>query len=158
MSKDRAKVLYLAWLARAQPLVYQRVVALANKSLLERRLAGLDHLNGWPDTLINAAIAVGGTLMAKKQADQAASLQKKQQAADLQLTLLQVNTQRAQAGLAPIDANGNLIPVKMLPIPATLNTSAVQSTLASGGAPNYMLWAAGAIAALAGVFLVTRGR
>lgn len=156
MSADEGKVLYLAWLAREQPLVYARVVAVAKKALLDRKLSGLAGLSGWVDTLVNAAVAVGGTLLAKKQADQAANLQKKQQQADLQLQLLAVNTQRAQSGLPPVDINGNVIPQKSLPLPSTLNTSAVRATLDSG--TNLTPWLIGGGLATVALVMVTRGR
>jgi hypothetical protein len=151
---DDAKKLFLAWLAREQPLVFARTVAVAKKTSLDRRLSGLGDLSGWLDTLVGAAVTVGGTLIAKKQADQAASLQKKQQASDLQLALLGVNTQRAQAGFPPVDINGNVIPSAALPMPAALN----RSELLSASTADYLPWVIGAGAVSLGVFLVIRGR
>ena len=158
MTRDQAQAQYIAWLAREQPLVYERVVAVAKKSLIDRKLSGLGALSGWLDTLVTAAVAVGGTLIAKKQADQAASIQKKQQAADLQLALLNVNTQRAQAGLPPVDINGNVIPSKSLPAPASLKSSQLPDSPASASAANYLPWVLGAGAAALGLIWVSRGR
>lgn len=152
MNVETAKIQYLSWLAQAYPLLYGRVVAIAQQKDMERGLSGLE---GWLDTLVTAAVAVGGTLMAKKQADQAASLQKKQQAADLAATLLQVNTQRAQSGLPPVDANGRVIPGAQLPVPAALS-SAIRTSAAS--VSNYLPWALGAGVALIGAAVVFRGR
>lgn len=156
MSKEEARSLYIAWLARENPRVYERVVAVAQKASLNRKLAGLGALSGWLDTLVNAAVTVGGTLVAKKQADKAADLQKKQQAADLQLALLGVNTQRAQAGLPPVDINGKIIPSATLPAPAALNSPGAVVAQAAEKMSSALPWIFGGVGALLALYLVVR--
>ena len=144
MSVDTARVNYLKWLSREHPDVYSRV-----SRSIRPQLGGL----GWIAALANAVIQAGSVVLQKKQADKQLSLAKKAQelsdaqaAADranqLKLALLDVNTKRAQAGLGPVDINGNLIPGYSLPTPSNLSTVVTGS---SAGVPNYV-WFAGAAA------------
>lgn len=111
ISRDAAQVLYLKWLKVHHPDVWQGAVN-ANPGTRE----GL----GWVVALVNAVVAAGSLVMAKKQAAKQLSLQKKAMAADaaaqeaarqdaLKLALLDVNTKRAQAGLPPVDENNRVL-------------------------------------------------
>lgn len=156
MTSEQAKLNYLRWLSRADPQMFAMGLSVA-----DRALGDYDTLEGWADTIVNAVVTVGGAVLAKKQADAQLAMQKKQmqldaQAADaarqdaLRVTLLQTNMQRAQAGMPPIDINGNVIPSSQLPqLPATAATPAMMST--SGSIPSWV-WLAGA-GALALAFL-----
>jgi uridylate kinase len=150
MKPSEAKELYLRWLAQAQPRLFERTLAVAKSQVR------LGSLAGWVDTLVNAAVAVGGTLLAKKQADQAASLKKKQQDADLQIQLLQLNTQRAQAGLAPVDINGKVIPSASLPQVAAISNPATAIAQASQKISATLPWIFGGVATLVALYLVVR--
>lgn len=112
MNAQNAQVLFFRWLAKTHPTIYAPVA---------RRLAlgSLGDLAGWVDTLVTALATVGTAVIAKKQADKQISAQK---AADAQARadaikseLLNINLQRAQAGLPPVDQNGNVIPQAALP-------------------------------------------
>lgn len=111
MTRDQAQVLYLKWLRVHHPDIWRRAIS-TNPGTRE----GL----GWITAVVNAVVAAGSLVMAKKQASKQLSLQKKQLAQDaaaqeaaridaLKLALLETNTRRAQAGLPPVDENGRPI-------------------------------------------------
>lgn len=112
MNKQNSQVLFFRWLAKTHPRIYAPVA---------RRLAlgALGDLDGWVDTLVSALATVGTAVIAKKAADKQISAQKAADAqtrADaLKAELLQINLQRAQQGLPPVDQNGNVIPQSALP-------------------------------------------
>lgn len=112
MNAQNAQVLFFRWLAKTHPRVYAPVAR-------KLALGSLGDLAGWVDTLVSALATVGTAVIAKKQADKTISAQK---AADAQARadaikseLLQINLQRAQQGLPPVDQNGNVIPQSALP-------------------------------------------
>jgi len=136
-ASDRAQVTYLRWLAKEHPEVFRKFAAPSLKS----NLNGL----GWIAALANAVLQVGSAVLQKKQTDKAFKIQKatiavEQQQADAEraqqfkLALLDVNTKRAQAGLPPVDANGNPIASATLPTPSALAPFAsVGKTVSSWG-------------------------
>jgi len=121
---DVARVAYLRWLSRYHPPIYKRAVMEIERA---PRLGAL----GWINFVVQAVAAAGSLVLAKKQAARQSALAKKQLAVDqanaladrkaaLQVALLDVNTKRAQAGLAPVDENGNVIASGSLPNPPEL--------------------------------------
>ena len=158
-TKDRAQLNFLRWLSVHDPQLYARVI---EKNFNGNALGAL----GWIVALANALIQVGGAVLQKKQADKEFSLQKKTlavqdaqaaaaRADQLKLALLDINQQRANKGLGPVDINGNLIPSQALPTP---NALAAMTKAAGADSANYLPWLIGGGAALVGLFLVTRGR
>lgn len=151
MTSDRAQIDYLRWLSGHAPELFRR--------LSHRFRTGLGEL-GWIQAVVQAVAAVGSAVIAKKQQDKAVKLQKKAELAaaaeaarvqkELADTLVQVNTQRAQRGLPPVDQNGNVIASANLPNPSILTS--VQSSV--GGVPTIYLILGGA--ALLGVVVFSR--
>lgn len=123
MNKNEARELFFRWLAVNNPALYAPV---ATQLKSAQRLAGLD---GWADTLVSALTTVGTAYVAKKTADKQLSAQKKAADADrataLQAELLNVNLQRAQAGLPPVDANGRVVASASLPALPTYSQASV---------------------------------
>lgn len=122
MNSENAKVLYLRWLSKAEPTLFARAAATANGQLSDIE----EGLGGWVDTIVGAVVTIGGTLIQKKQIDAQTEAQKAKIASDaaaadaarkqqLQIALLQTNTQRAAQGLPPVDINGRVIPSSALP-------------------------------------------
>ena len=131
---------FFLWLSRSHPGIYAQV---AN----ELRAA---RLGGWADTIVNAIATVGTAVMAKKQADKQISAQKKAddaaRADQLKTALLQVNLQRAQANLPPVDANGQVIPQASLPavLPTQAQAYAAADRQEFFAAVPWYVWAGGA--------------
>lgn len=158
MNVNSSKVLFLRWLSRAEPALYRRVMN-------DSRAKGLGTLGtlgslGWVETVINAVAQVGSAILAKKQTDKQVSLQKKQlqdaqaeRDAALKAQLLQVNYQRAQSGLPPVDMNGNPIPSQSLPVPTELTGAQVSKAVAT----DYLPWLIGA-GSLVGVYFLAARR
>jgi len=154
MNRDEAQLRYLRWLSRADPQMYSLAMAHGNAALGDYE----EGLQGWADTIVNAAVAVGGALLAKKQSDAQVALQKKQMQADalaaeaarqdtLKLALIDINTKRAAQGQPPVDANGQIIPSNQLPIlsslPAVAGTSQYRQQSFFESVPTWA-WLAGA--------------
>lgn len=124
MNPDVARLDFLRWLSRYDPKTYRLAIRPQGAS-------GLGAL-GWINFVIQAIAAVGSAVVAKKQGDKQAKLQKQAIAADqatqeaarkdaLKIALLDINTKRAQSGLPPVDESGKVIPSAQLPnAPATL--------------------------------------
>lgn len=135
---DRARITYLRWLAKEHPTTFANIAAPALKS----NLSGL----GWIAAVVNAVAQVGSAVVQKKQNDKAFSLQKKtlaaqdaqvaaERAQSFKLALLDVNTKRAQAGLPPVDSQGNPISPTTLPTPSVLAPFASAGTAVSKWGP-----------------------
>lgn len=149
MNAQNAQVLFFRWLAKTHPKIYAPVA----KPLA---LGGLGDLAGWVDTLVSSLATVGTAIIAKKQMDKQVSAQKSADAqarADaLKTELLSINLQRAQAGLPPVDMNGNVIPQSALaPLPTP--QAAYYAAQTSGGfsfssVPVWAWLAGGAVVAL----------
>lgn len=150
-ASDRAQVTYLRWLAKEHPETFHKIAAPSLRS----NLNGL----GWIAALANAVLQVGSAVLQKKQNDKAFKLQKQtlavqdaQVAADraqsFKLALLDVNTKRAQAGLPPVDAQGNPIASQTLPMPSALAPFANVGATVSKWGP----WILGGGVLLAAVF------
>lgn len=157
--KDIARVQFLRWVAAAHPEVYRRV---AVKFAPGQKLGEL----GFIQAIVQAVLAVGSTVLAKKQNDKALKLQKQQLAQDaaalaadreqaLKLALLDTNTKRAQAGLPPVDINGKIIGGALLPMPSAL--APIAQSLGMSSASIGYIAAAGA-AAIFIIFLARRRR
>lgn len=155
MTADQNQVTYLKWLAIAHPDIYAKVV-----SRLRIANTQLGQL-GWINFVIQAVAMAGSAVMQKKQIDKQVALQKKaltlsdaQATADrnqqAKLALLETNTARAQAGLAPVDINGKVIGPLALPTPTALQPYAGGPTAGTliPGVPNYVTYGAGALAAV----------
>jgi len=124
MNPDLARLDFLRWLSRYDPKTYRLAIR-------PQGATGLGAL-GWINFVIQAVAAVGSAVVAKKQGDKQAKLQKQAIAADqlaqesarkdsLKIALLDINTKRAQAGLPPVDENGKVIGQAQLPAaPAAL--------------------------------------
>lgn len=153
MNAQNAQVLFFRWLAQNHPRVYAPVAR-------KLALGSLGDLSGWVDTLVSAIATVGTAVLAKKQSDKQLSAQKKADAqarADaIQAQLLDINLQRAQAGLPPVDANGNVIPaaaLPTLPTPQAAYAAAQSSALSRSGSfldsvPSWAWIAGGAVVVL----------
>jgi hypothetical protein len=161
MTRDQAQITFLQWLSVHDPKLYASVAA---KHLRPVKLGSL----GFLPMLINALIQVGSAVMQKKQADKTLDLQKKtlvaqdaqlekDRAAQLQVSLLDINQKRAASGLGPVDLNGNPIQSQALPMPSSLAPLAQAAGMSFS---NYTPWLIGAsaLAAVAGLFLVLRRR
>lgn len=116
MKTEDSRVLFFRWLAANHPRIYLPVA----KQLAAH--AALGDLEGWADTLVSALATVATAVVAKKTADRQMDAQKKQllseqaqRDAELKATLLSINLQRAQSGLPPVDANGNVVAASSLP-------------------------------------------
>lgn len=158
MNAQNAQVLFFRWLAKTHPTVYAPVAR-------KLALGSLGDLAGWVDTLVTALATVGTAVIAKKQADKQISAQK---AADAQARadaikteLLNINLQRAQAGLPPVDQNGNVIPASALPtLPtpqaayAAANSAATRDSVSNffSSVPTWAWVAAGGVV----LFLIVR--
>lgn len=165
MNRDANQVAYLRWLSEAHPDLYRRAIAGANAY----RDVGLGQL-GWLNFVIQAIGIAAEGLQQKKAIDNQSKLANKQLAADaaalnadrenqLKIALLNTNTERAKAGLAPVDINGVVIPGSALPTPAGLKplvnaTGAVREDFIPG-VPNYVLYGTG-IALLLGLVVLRR--
>lgn len=154
MNAQNSQVLFFRWLAVNHPRLYAPVAR-------HLALGALGDLEGWADTLVTAIATVGTAFLAKKQADKQLSAQK---AADAQARsdavkaqLLEINLQRAQAGLPPVDQNGNVISASALP---TLPTpQAAYAAAQSRGSffdsvPTWAWLTGGAVV----VYLILKGR
>ncbi len=161
MNPDVARLDFLRWLSRFDPKMY----ALATRP----QVVGLSGL-GWINFVVQAVAAVGGAVMAKKQAKKAEALQKKALAAQiaeseaarkdaLKVALLDVNTKRAQAGLPPVDENGKVIGQAQLPA-APANLAPYYQTAGApvpvAGASNMPLYLGLGALGLLGAFLLLR--
>lgn len=159
MNRDANQVAYLRWLSDAHPDLYRRAMAGANA----RKAAGLGQL-GWLNFVIQAIGIAAEGIQQKKAIDTQAKIASKQLAADaaalnadreqqLKLALLDTNTRRAQSGLPPVDINGVVIPGSALPTPAALKPLVASTGAPSDsfipGVPNYLLYGAGGLLALA---------
>lgn len=151
VATDRAQVTYLRWLAKEHPDTFARVAAPSLRS----NLNGL----GWIAALANAVLQVGSAVVQKKQSDKAFKLQREtikvqdaqaaaERAQSFKLALLDVNTKRAQAGLPPVDAQGNPIASDTLPMPSQLKPFASIGQSVSKWGP----WMLGGGLALAALF------
>lgn len=147
MNVRENRVLFFRWLAAKHPKLYAPVAAEVNAA---PSMADL----GWIDTLISAIAQVGGAVMAKKVADKNARVASAQAQSDaaaradaLKVELLNVNLQRAQAGLPPVDEYGHVIQSAQVP---GLPTNAQAYAAAQG--PNWVL--IGGVAAVGLVALV----
>lgn len=113
MNAETNRLAFFRWLAKTHPGIYAPAAPMLAKG------PGLSGLGGWADTIVNALATVGSAVLAKKVADKQVSAQTKADSAAradaLAAQLLQINFQRAQAGLPPVDANGNVIPGSSLP-------------------------------------------
>lgn len=156
MNATENRILYLRWLRAAQPSAYAQAM---------RALRGDGRLGADWSSIIGAVTSAAGAVMQKKQQDKQFALQKKQMEIDAEAqkaaTLLTVNTQRAQAGLPPVDINGNVIPGSQLPAAtsvlqqagAAVGVPANSGAFASGNAIYYIL---GGFGLLAVVLLMKR--
>lgn len=151
MKANAAQVNFLRWVAAVDPKLYHEKVSTL------RPPEGLGEL-GWINFVVQAAVAVGSAVAAKrkkkkaeKAAKKAAALQAKEDAAAAaeaqRLQLIQINAQRAQAGMMPVNSGGQLINTAILPMPPELRTYGT-SIRASAPAVNYtpFLIAGGALA------------
>lgn len=160
MNANTARVNYLRWLSQADPALYRRAIA-AGRSY---EAVGLGEL-GWINLVLQAVGIAAGAVTQKKAIDKQASLAKSQLKADvaaraadreaqLKVQLLEVNTERARAGLPPVDITGKVIPGSALPVPAAL-ASIVPKTLQAAtwipGVPNYVTAIGGAVALFLGL-------
>lgn len=153
VASDRAQVTYLRWLAKEHPETFRKVAVPSLRS----NLSGL----GWIAAVANAVLQVGSAVVQKKQNDKAFKLQKQtlavqdaqvaaERAQSFKLALLDVNTKRAQAGLPPVDGNGNPIASDTLPMPSQLAPFAKVGAQVSKWGP----WILGGGAALALIFFL----
>jgi hypothetical protein len=152
MNADQNRVTYLKWLAVAHPDVYRKAMAGANN--LDEELGEL----GWINLVIQGVAIAAGAVAQKKQIDKTVALQKKallQQDAQAskdrdaaaQLHLLDVNTERAKAGLPPVDITGKVIAGASLPTPRALAPyDANPPPSLIPGVHNYVTYGAGALA------------
>lgn len=151
MNTDRAQLDYLRWLSGHAPALFER--------LKPRFKSSLGDL-GWIQAIVQVVAAVGSAVMAKNQQKKQEKAQKKAQAEmnaesarvakELADTLVQVNTQRAQRGLPPVDAQGNVIASAALPMPGALaNFFGPQGqVIGSSFNPMWILAGAGALVAV----------
>ena len=151
MNVRQNRVLFFRWLAANHPKLYAPVA---------REVADVPAMGalGWVDTLINAIAQVGGAVMAKKAADKnaktaskAAESEAAARADALKTELLNINLQRAQAGLPPVDEYGRVIQSAQVPALPTV----AQAVQAAQGPNWYIIGGAAALGLLA-VFALSR--
>lgn len=171
MSKQENQVLYMRWLAKNHPALY--VDAVQKSQLAEAQAQALGYLDegeglGWINFLVQAIATVGSAVVGKKQVDKQVALQKKalalsdaQATADrvqaAQLKLLEVNTDRVQRGLPPVNLQGQPVAASSLPLPNALKPYTTASAPIIPGVPDWATYSAGGVLALlvakrAGVF------
>lgn len=168
---EATEVTYLRWLAREHPSIYKAAIVGAQDTQdTARELGYIDAYDddaqglGWLNFVIQAAAMAVSAVGQKKAIDKQVSLQKKalafsdaQAQADrdqqLKLKLLDVNTERAKAGLPIIGLDGKPVVPSSLPLPAALKpyTTAVPTWIP--GVPNLVT---GGGAALLAVLLAKR--
>lgn len=161
MNADVARLDYLRWLSKYSPAIYREVT--------KPQAVKLGNL-GWINFVVQAVLAAGSLVMQNKQADKANKLAKKQIANEaaaneaarkdaLKVALLDTNTKRAQAGLPPVDENGNVIPQSALPAaPANLAPYYSQSgaSVPVAGSSNVALYAGLGVLGLGLAFYLLR--
>lgn len=170
---EATEVTYLRWLAKEHPDIYRVAIQHATEAqTTARELGYIDEYDdgegfGWLNFVIQAAAMAVSAVGQKKAIDKQVSLQKKalalsdaQAAADreqqLKLKLLDVNTERAKAGLPIVGLDGKPIVPSTLPVPAALKpyTSAAPTWIP--GVPNVVTGGAALLVILlakrAGVF------
>jgi hypothetical protein len=161
MTREQNQIGYLKWLAANHPRTFRDTMLRVQASM---PLAGLGQL-GWLNFVIQAIATVGSAVAQKKQVDKQVSLQKKalalsdaQASADrvqaAQIELLHVNTERAAAGLPPVDLQGKPVNTGALATPKVL-APYVKSTTIIPGVPDVATYL-GAAAAAAALLKVAR--
>lgn len=148
MNVRQNRELFFRWLAANHPKLYAPVAAEVSAAPAMGEL-------GWVDSLINALAQVGGAVMAKKVADKNAKTASKEAAAaradSLKSELLNINFQRAQAGLPPVDEYGRVLTSAQVP---GLPTTAQAYQAAQG--PNWLVIGGAAGLALLALVLLKR--
>lgn len=163
MSAQENQVTYMRWLAVHHPALYNDAIRNAVASEISARQLGYldeDEQLGWINFVVQAVATVGSAVIGKKQIDKQVGVQKKalalsdaQASADraqaAQIKLLEVNTDRAQRNLPPVDIRGVVINPASLPLPAALRPYSTASATWLPGVPNYVtIGAGGALAFL----------
>jgi hypothetical protein len=157
MNVRQNRELFFRWLAKNHPVLYAPVA---------REVSGAPGMGalGWVDSLINAIAQVGGAVMAKKAADKQSDAAKKQAANDaaaradaLKVELLNINLQRAQAGLPPVDEYGRVLQSAQVPaLPSPAHAAQVAQSYAAYASINWPIVAGAGAAGLLALYLLSR--
>ncbi len=142
---------FLRWLARWNPVAYREATSDARRSVARSSRSMLAGLGGWWDALGSALTSIGSDAASAAKTVVPALLQYR-----VQRKVMGIQLARAQQGLAPLDVSQLRLPAMQVQVSPSPQVTARLVGAVSAGTRKTWVYAAMAILAVGGIWMMTR--